>query len=97
MPLYQLQCANHHQADEFCHHPDDKGCRTMVCEQCGETMGYVMSVGGGMLFFEQGRERVIHNMGHEPVTISSPAQHRAEMKKRHLELATRRGMPGQWI
>ncbi len=27
MPLYQLQCLNGHQADQFCHHPDDKGCR----------------------------------------------------------------------
>ena len=97
MPLYKTLCLNGHESEQFCHHADDKGCRMTVCEQCGETMGYVAAYGQGLCFFEQGRERVIHNMGHEPVTISSPAQHRAEMKKRNLELATRRGMPGQWV
>lgn len=97
MPLYQVQCLNGHQDEQFCHVPDDKGCRTAICCVCGETMSYVLSMGGGLVFFEEGRTRKIENMGHDPVYISSPAQHRAEMKKRHLELATRRGMPGQWI
>ena len=40
-----------------------------------------------MLFFEEGRGRWIHNLGHEPVYITSKKQHREAMKKAGVEEA----------
>jgi hypothetical protein len=97
MPLFKLACANGHESEEFCHSTDDKGCRTVICDVCHETMTHVPAYGQGLCFFEEGRGRLIHNMGHEPVLIRSHEQHKAEMKKRNLEWSTKgRGMPGQW-
>lgn len=97
MPLYQLQCLNGHQEDQFCHHPDDKGCRTALCPICNETMGYVVAYGAGSCYFEEGRGRWIENLGEHPVFVTSPEQHRRLMKQNGVEWATKgRGMPGQW-
>jgi hypothetical protein len=98
MPLFNLTCLNGHQTEEYCHVSDDKGCRTVICDLCHETMTYTPAYGQGLCFFEQGRERVIHNMGHEPVVITSHEQHKREMKKHGVEWATPgRGCKGQWI
>jgi hypothetical protein len=97
MPLYQLQCPNGHRTEEYVHHTDDKGCRTIICDVCRETMTYVPAYGQGLCWFEEGRGRWIENMGHEPVYITSHEMHKREMKTRNLEWSTKgRGMPGQW-
>lgn len=97
MPIYQCQCLNGHQADQFCHHSDDKGCRTPVCEQCGETMGYVVAYGRGLCFYEEGRGQWIENLADKPVYVTSHEQHKKLMKQHKVEWATKgRGMPGQW-
>lgn len=98
MPLYKMTCLNGHDAEQFVHAADDKGCRTAICETCGETMGYTLSVGQGLLYFEQGRIRRIDNMGHEPVYVTSHEMHKREMKKHKVEWATLgRGCKGQWV
>lgn len=97
MPLYVLQCLNGHKKTEFCHVSADKGCTTHLCD-CGGTMGYVFSPGTPLVYFgEGGAGKWIYNMGHEPVFITSHAQHQREMKKRGLTWATpKHGMPGSW-
>ncbi len=96
--LYDMQCTNGHHRDQFVHAVQDYGVRTMICAICQTTMTRVLSVGRGLCWFEEGRPRVIHNMGVEPVTVRSHEHHKRLMKERNLEWATRgRGMPGQWI
>ena len=100
MPLYTLTCLNGHEAEEFCHTAADKGCRTHVCpEPCGATMSYGLSVGRGLTYFEEGRGRWIHNLGDQPVYITSHEQHKAEMKKAGVEWVTERAVQGRggWI
>lgn len=98
MPLYLWKCqacAGEHEG--YVHHPDDKGCVTHVCA-CGATMAPVLSMGRGLLWFEEGRARVIHNMGRKPVVVRSHAEHQRLMKSRKLALAgTKPGMRGQWL
>lgn len=44
-------------------------------------MGPIPSFGRGLLFFEEGRGRWIHNLGPDPVYITSPKQHALAMKR----------------
>ena len=97
MPMFEGRCINDHRADFFCHHVDDKGCRTAICEVCGETMGYVMAYGGGLCFFEEGRGVWLDHLADKPVYVTSHEQHKRLMKQHGVEWATKgRGMPGQW-
>ena len=97
MPLYAFACEQGHTQDIFCHTREDFGCRTVLCERCHSSMAPVLSMGRGLTWFEEGRARVIHNLGHEPVTITSHEQHKRIMKERGLEWAPpKRGMPGCW-
>jgi len=97
MPLYSLECTQGCTREEFCHVPEDKGCRTHVCEH-GEVMTYVLSVGAGLTYFEEGRARTIENLGHEPVVIRSHEEHKRAMKAAGVEWATRgRGEKGCWV
>jgi hypothetical protein len=96
MPLYKLQCLSGHESEEFCHVPEDKGCRTVICD-CGETMTYVPAYGQGLCYFEEGRIRRIENMGHDPVYVTSHEHHKRLLRERQLEIGPAgRGMPGQW-
>lgn len=97
MPLYALTCSQGCTTEEFCHHPDDKGCRLHVCEPHGEVMAYTLSVGAGLTYFESGRPRTITNLGHEPVVVTSHEQHKRLMREAGVEWATKgRGMKGSW-
>lgn len=97
MPLYQVQCLNHHTRTVFYHTARDKGCRLHVCPECGHTQGFTLSVGHGLTYFSEKQAPVITNLGHEPVTVTSPAQHERLMKERGLAwMPQRRGMPGCW-
>ena len=98
MPLLALRCVNDHPAEQYVHAPDDRGAETRVCA-CGESLAPVLSVGMGLTWFEEGRGRWIHNLGVEPVYITSHAQHVAEMKKAGVEWATERQTQGRggWV
>jgi len=97
--IYEWQCSGCGRTeDRFEHHPDDKGAETYICG-CGYSMAPVVSLGGTpLLWAEEGRPRVIENLGHEPVTVRSAAEHRAAMKKAGVVNAgSRRGEKGVWV
>lgn len=87
--LYEFQCINGHKRDVFEHHPDDKGCETIFCKECGHSMAPVPTYGRGLLYFEEGKERVIHNLEvlgpHNkpsgPVRVASHKDHERAMKR----------------
>ena len=104
MPLYEFRCEKGHAADVYVHVPEDKGCETRMCSRCktetGDecSMGPALSLGSGLTWAEEGRPRVLWNLGPEPVTITSHEQHKTEMRKRGLDWATRgRGEAGSWV
>lgn len=97
MPLYSVKCLNNHKYDVYYHRSVDKHCKTHICPQCSHTQTFVLALGQGLTLFSEKSPQVFHNMGHEPVVVTSQKQHRDEMKKRGLALAgQRRGMPGCW-
>lgn len=98
MPIHEFRCLNQHRLDQFIHVADDFGTRTALCEICGETMSPRVGQGTALLFFEEGRSRVIENLGPQPIEVRTHAQHQAVMKKEKVELAgQRRGVPGWWV
>lgn len=99
MPTFEFHCVNGHARDTYEHHRDDLGCRTIVCEDCGELMAPVFSgFGRGLTYFEEGRGRVLWNLGPEPITVRSHEEHKRLMRERGLEWATEgRGRPGCWV
>lgn len=98
MPLINLSCLNGHQTEQYLHHWDNFGCETRWCDDCGELMAPVFSPGTSNTYFGEGAcARVIYNLGHEPVTITSHQQHKDAMKKAGVVQGQpnfRRGMPG---
>ena len=96
MPLFTFKCLNGHIKHLFCHSYKDKGCETALCH-CGHTMGPIIDLPNPLLWAEEGRARVIHNMGDKPVVVKSHAEHKRIMKERGLEFAgKRRGERGSW-
>ena len=84
--LYEYLCLNGHTREVFEHTPKDKGVTTPICN-CGHTMGPIPSYGRGLLYFEEGRERIIENLFAAPVRVTSYRQHRELMKKAGVESA----------
>ena len=74
-----------HTTDQYLHHPANLGCETRLCA-CGASLAPALSVGRGLTWFEEGRARVIENLG--GVTITSHAQHQRIMRERGVDLAT---------
>lgn len=97
MPMFEFRCLNGHSRDAYAHNVLERACHAVICEECHNDMSPVLSLGRGLTYFEEGRARVITNMGHEPVRITSHEQHKRLMKERGLDWAPpRRGMPGCW-
>jgi len=99
MPMYTFKCVNDHQEDVFVSTYLDKECVTPVCKECSHSMGQIIALGTRFqpLFYSEKRPRVDWNLGPEPVTITSEAQHQRLMKERGLTLAGhRRGEKGCW-
>ena len=105
MPVYDFICIKGHTKEVFEKTRDDLGCETVICK-CGNTMAPVPSYGRGLLFFEEGRGRWIHNLGVNPVYITSKKQHieamnRAGLMEAPAELPTRGhsriSTKGKWI
>lgn len=94
MPLYAVRCPEcARECETFAHVPEDRGCRTVLCA-CGSTMAPVLSVGRGLTYFEEGRARVIHNLGDQPVVVRSHGEHRRLMREAGVEWATERATKG---
>jgi hypothetical protein len=64
---------------------ENYGCETRFCA-CGGTYAPALSVGRGLTWFEEGRARVIQNLG--GVAITSHEQHKRIMRERNVEMAT---------
>lgn len=98
MPLYDVTCLNGHSRTVYYATAQDKRCRTHLCPQCGHTQGFVLSVGQGLTYFSEKSPQVIENLGHDPVIIRSPKEHREAMRKAGVDwMPQRRGMPGSWF
>lgn len=89
MPCYTLQCLNGHEEDIYLPTWKERGVQTYICPLCRHSMGRTLSMGAGLLFFEEGRGRWIRNLGHEPVYVTTYAQHERLMKERGLAHATK--------
>lgn len=98
MPLWEVTCLNNHRREVYAHSVIERSCRTIVCAACGSTMAPTVSLGRGLTYFaEGGKGKWIHNLGPEPIFITSTAQHERIMKEQGVTWATpRRGMPGAW-
>ena len=99
MPLWTFRCLNGHARDVYEHHPDDRGCRTILCETCGETMGPTSEdYGCGLTAMEEGRPFVMEHVGHDPITVRSWREYDKVLKTHGLAQAgTRRGHKGAWL
>lgn len=94
MILYDFRCPAGHDAEHLVGRDDPPP----ACAACGAPMARRLTFGGGLLYFEEGRARTIENLGDQPVTIRSPAEHRRAMQAAGVTWATRgRGMKGQWV
>ena len=97
MPCYDVKCLNGHVRMVYYHSPDDRRLTPEICPECNNTQGFIVSLPGRYTYFSESTPRVIENLGHEPVTIRSHAEHIRIMKERQVEWAPqRRGMPGCW-
>ena len=98
MPLYTYRCMNEHEEDVYVRNYQDKDCETPICRQCGNTMESIIAPSNRMLYFEQGKPRVMNNLGPEPVIVRSHSELEKKMKERGLEFAGNRpGTKGAWI
>lgn len=87
MPLYAFVCLEGHQEEHFMHHRADLGAATFVCS-CGHSLAPMLSLGVGLTWFEEGRGRWIHNLGDQPVYITSHEQHKRAMRAAGVDWAT---------
>ncbi|HYE93734.1 MAG TPA: zinc ribbon domain-containing protein [Terriglobales bacterium] len=96
MPLYDFRCPEGHTREAFFHRAEQARGVVLICE-CGERMTKALSVGRGLTYFEEGRPRVIENLGDKPVVVRSHREHERLMREAGVTWATRgRGEKGCW-
>lgn len=91
MPLYDYRCTHGHVDERFFHVPSQAE-DTLPCRLCAAPATKLLSMGQGLVYFEEGRGRWIENLGHEPVYVTSHEQHKREMKKAGVAWANRDDM-----
>lgn len=97
MPMYEVSCINGHTRGVYIPDCENRHVPYHICHVCQHTQSPVIARPGSYTYFSEKTPRVLHNLGHEPVTITSHWQHQQELKKRGLGWATpKRGMPGSW-
>ena len=79
--IYDVECINGHKREVYVHRYEDRSIATEICKSCHSTMAPVFSPGKPLLYYEEGRARTIHNLGPEPITVTSYKQHKEAMKK----------------
>lgn len=94
MPLVNLSCLNQHRSEVFVHAWADLGCETRWCA-CGELLAPAFSAGTTLTWFEEGRARVIHNLGDQPVVLTSHKQHQEAMRRAGVTQGKPRFMRGR--
>lgn len=97
MPLVDFRDVHGHEAEHYLR-PAERGAFTALCLTCGSTMAERLTFGGGLLWAEEGRPRVIENLGHDPVVVRSAREHERAMKTAGVTWSTKgRGAKGQWV
>jgi hypothetical protein len=98
MPIFRAACECGWSGDKYLHKESDRE-NTHTCKQCTGTIHFLPSFGVGLTYFRESQGgTTIHNLGHKPVQITSPAHHREEMKKAGVSLAPQRyGEKGCWV
>lgn len=100
MPLFDMVCVNGHHREMFAHTVEQARQRgyAELCDVCLRELKPGLSLGKGLTYFSQkAGGRVIHNLGAQPVTITSDKQHRELMKKEGVTWAPpKRGEKGCW-
>jgi hypothetical protein len=96
MPIFKTRCAAcEREKDKFLH--SESGRQLLHHCECGGVLTFLPSFGRGLTYFEEGRGRWIHNLGDQPVYITSHWQHKQEMARAGVaEAPPRRGTPGCW-
>lgn len=103
MPCYTVRCVNHHVIDVFASVRDfgaTEDTAGMVCAECGHTMGRIIVSASNTApaWASEKRPHIIHNMGHDPVRVSSMADYARQCKAHKVEpIGTGKGKPGQWV
>ena len=97
MPMYEYLClSDHHDTRYFPR--TDLALDVLPCRTCGSQASKQLSMGQGLLFFEEGRARLIENITHEPQLVRSAEEHKRLCKKHGvLPAGLGRGCTGQWI
>lgn len=96
-PLYDYECDDGHRDERFFHQADQAE-PIFPCRLCGRPASKQLSMGHGLCYFEEGRERLIWNLGDQPVRIRSHEEHKRKMREAKVDFAHRgRGYPGQWV
>ena len=99
MPLYDFVCQQGHREERFMASFREADETAYQCATCVSVMVRERACGGrGLLWFEEGRERVIENLGAEPVRIRSARDHKRAMKAAGVvEAGNRQGDKGCWV
>lgn len=80
MPVYEYRCDCGYQEEHYYSKFRDAPNFLRCWPCCNPTLGRIISQPAGGLYFEESRPRTIENLGSNPVTITSPKQHRQAMK-----------------
>lgn len=99
MPLYIFRCELGHELEAYVRSYAEVRTMWSQCPQCLRKMTYKPTCGGrGMLWAEEGRPRVIENLGEKPIVVTSRKAHQEAMKRAGvLEGGSRRGEKGSWV
>ena len=91
MPLYDYRCINGHLDERF-FHSSDSASDSLPCRICGIVANKCLSVGKGLLAFEEGRGEWLYNLGPKPIYVTSHEQHKRLMKQNGVTYATKDDM-----
>lgn len=90
-PLYDYRCEHGH-CDERFFHTAQAAQDTLPCRVCSGLATKLLSVGRGLLAFEEGRGQWLTNLGDKPVYVTSHEQHKRLMKQYGVTYATKDDM-----
>ena len=105
MPVYESQCERGHKADHYVSLAQNVGCETHLCEACRVEIGAwtsmapVLSMGSGITYFRENSGQWIHNLGDQPIYVTSHEQHKRLMREHKVDWVTERRVQGRggWI
>ena len=97
MPIIEYRCDADHVDDRFFHRAD-QALDLLPCRNCASMAHKCLSLGSGLVYFEEGRARVITNLSDKPQVVRSTTEHNKLMKQHGVVNAgSGRGHPGSWV